>query len=152
MPICKAALDLVKEAEGLYLRAYKCPAGVWTCGWGATGPDVGPDADWTLEQAQDRLARDLAKAAAAVDRLVTVPLTVNQRGALASFVFNLGPNALAGSTLLRLLNGGRPAQEVAQQFGRWNRATVGGVKKELPGLTKRRAKEAALFLTPDVEA
>ncbi|HYH39940.1 MAG TPA: lysozyme [Azospirillum sp.] len=148
MPICKAAIDLVKEFEGLYLKAYRCPAGVPSIGWGHTrGVTMGQTT--TQAQAEKWLAEDLEEAGRAVDRLVTVPISQNARGALASFVFNLGSGALGGSTLLRLLNAERPAEEVAQQFGRWTKATVNGAKVDLPGLVKRRAAEAALFLTPD---
>lgn len=143
-PICKAAVDLVKEYEGLRTSAYKCPAGVWTCGYGATGKGVTPTTVWTTKQAEERLAADLADAAKHVDKLITVPLTENQRGALSSFVFNLGPGAFASSTLLRFLNLGDTVGAAAQ-FGRWTKARVGGKLVDLPGLVARRAAEAALF-------
>ncbi|MFK9512027.1 lysozyme, partial [Escherichia coli] len=58
---------------------------------------------------------------ARVRRIVTVPLTANQLGALVSFAYNLGTGALASSTLLRLLNAG-DYKGAAAQFARWNRA------------------------------
>ncbi|MBK3803674.1 glycoside hydrolase family protein, partial [Azospirillum brasilense] len=66
------------------------------------------------------------------------------RGALASFVFNLGAGALRDFTLLRLLNQ-RDYEGAAGQFGRWVFATVDGVKTRLPGLVKRRAAESLMF-------
>ncbi|CAO99379.1 lysozyme (plasmid) [Azospirillum brasilense] len=145
-PVCPAALAIVKEAEGLYLTAYRCPAGVPSVGWGHT---AGVKMGQTISRAQAEayLAADMAEAAAAVDRLVKVPITDNQRGALSSFVMNLGAGNLQESTLLRLLNQ-RDYAGAADQFGRWVYATVNGVKTELPGLVKRRAAERALFLTP----
>ncbi|MBP2301582.1 lysozyme [Azospirillum picis] len=144
-PVPPAALDLVKHFEGLFLGAYLCPAGVPTIGWGHTkGVKLGQRI--TRQQAEELLSADMAEAADAVDRLVSVPLTDNQRGALASFVFNLGPGSLGGSTLLRLLNAGASMESIGEQFGRWVNATVGGVKKQLPGLVARRAAEKALFL------
>jgi lysozyme len=137
----KAALDLVKRFEGCRLKAYKCPANVWTCGYGATGADVGPNTVWTQEQADSRLDRDLARFATAVARIVKVPVTENQRAALISFAFNVGSGSLQESTLLRLLNQGQ-AEAAADQFKRWNKA--GG--KELAGLTTRREAERDLFL------
>jgi GH24 family phage-related lysozyme (muramidase) len=76
-----------------------------------------------------------------VDRLVKVPVTDEQKGALADFANNLGPVALQNSTLLRLLNGGN-AQGAADEFKKWVKA--GGVT--LPGLVKRRDAERALFM------
>lgn len=143
-PVTQSAIDLVRHFEGLYLKAYLCPAGVATIGVGATGPDIHLGMVWTKEQAEARLASDLAEAAADVDRLVKVPLTDDERGALASFVMNLGGGALASSTLLRLLNSG-DTEGAGQQFGRWVNATVNGKPTKLPGLVARRAAEEALF-------
>lgn len=137
----KAAVELVKRFEGCKLKAYRCPAGVWTCGYGATGADVGSGTVWTQDQAEERLTRDLTKFAAAVDTLVKVPLTDGQRAALISFAFNLGAGALKGSTLLRLLNAGKVA-DAAEQFKRW--CLAGG--QELKGLKVRREAERQLFM------
>ncbi|MHA7064050.1 lysozyme [Azospirillum argentinense] len=139
------ALALVRHFEGLYLKAYLCPAGVPTIGYGHTaGVRMGQTINGL--QAEVFLRADMAEAARDVDRLVKVPLTDRQRGALASFVFNLGAGALQTSTLLRLLNQGDYAG-AAGQFGRWVFATVNGEKVQLPGLVKRRAAEKALFET-----
>ncbi|TWA71935.1 GH24 family phage-related lysozyme (muramidase) [Azospirillum baldaniorum] len=146
-PIHPDALALARNAEGLYLSAYLCPAGVPTIGYGHTaGVKMGQRI--TASQAENYLLEDMTAAAAQVDKLVKVPLTDRQRGALASFVMNLGQGSLASSTLLRLLNAKASAESVADQFPRWVYATVNGVKTELPGLVKRRAAERALFLTP----
>lgn len=142
-PVCQAAVDLVKHFEGLYLTAYLCPAGVPTIGYGHTaGVEIGQTI--TAAQAEAFLSSDLTAAAAQVDKLVKVPLTPDQRGALASFVFNLGAGSLSSSTLLKLLNAG-DYQGAAGQFGRWVYATVNGVKTQLPGLVSRRAAESSLF-------
>lgn len=142
-PVLSTAVSLVRHFEGLYLRAYLCPAGVPTIGYGHTkGVKMGQTI--TAEQADAFLAADLAEAAEAVDRLVKVHLTEPQRGALASFVFNLGASNLRSSTLLKLLNRG-DFEGAANQFGVWIKATVGGKKKTLAGLVARRAAEEALF-------
>lgn len=142
-PVTQPAIDLVKHFEGLYLKAYRCPAGVPTIGYGHTD-GVQMSQQITEAQADAFLAADLAEAAADVDRYVKVPLTDDERGALASFVFNLGAGSLASSTLLRLLNSG-DVSGAADQFGRWVNATVNGKSTKLPGLVARRAAEAALF-------
>lgn len=136
---------LIRQFEGDKLQAYICPAGVLTIGVGHTGSDVKPGMKITQAQSDALLTADLAKFEAAVLRLVKVPLTQNQFDALVSFAFNLGAGALGGSTLLKLLNSGRYS-EAAAQFSKWDKATVNGKKVALPGLTKRRAAEAALFL------
>jgi lysozyme len=142
-PIPKEAVDLVKKFEGRKLTAYKCPANVWTCGYGSTGPDIKEGVAWSIWQAEDRLKADLGKFAQAVDKLVTVPITDNQRAALISFSFNVGAQALKESTLLRLLNGGKTA-EAADEFLRWNKASG----RILAGLVARREEERKLFLRP----
>lgn len=143
-PVHPEAVAMVQHFEGLYLKTYKCPAGVLTIGYGHTGADVHPGLRISEERAESLLQADLLKAAADVDKLVTVPLNDDQRGALASFVFNLGRGSLAGSTLLKKLNK-RDYEGAAREFGKWIYATVDGVKKALPGLVTRRDAEAAMF-------
>ena len=139
MQISKTGLDLIKNFEGLYLNAYRCPAGVPTIGYGHTA-GVAMGQTITQQQADDYLRRDVRQFERAVSRLARVPLTQGQFDALVSFAFNLGEGALAQSTLLRLLNAGDYAGAAAQ-FDRWNKA--GG--RVLPGLVRRRAAERALF-------
>lgn len=143
-PIPKAAVDLIKKYEGRKLTAYKCPANIWTCGYGSTGADIVQGVTWTIWQAEDRLKMDLGRFAQAVDRLVTVPITDNQRAALISFAFNLGAQALRESTLLKLLNDGK-TEEAAGEFERWNKAAG----RVLAGLTARRCAERDLFQKKD---
>ncbi len=146
--VCQAAVGLVGDAEGFYPVAYFCPAGVPTIGFGHTkgvaAADVGHKTI-TRAEADDLLRQDLAEAAAAVERLVTVNLSNEQFGALVSFTFNLGSGNLAKSTLLKKLNAG-DYMGAANEFGVWVKATVGGVKKTLPGLVKRRKAEMTLFI------
>jgi len=93
------------------------------------------------QQALALLARDANRFAAAVDRLVQVPIGGIQRGALASFAFNLGAGALQASTLLRRVNA-HDWDDVPFQFSRWVHA--GG--RRLAGLVRRRAAEADMFM------
>lgn len=137
-----AGVALVREFEGCRLDAYRCPAGIPTIGYGATGPDIRMGMKWTQEEADERLAEDLARFAEGVERLVLVDLTDNQFAALVSFAYNVGLGALAGSTLLRKLNAD-DFQGAADQFARWNK----GGGRVLPGLVRRRAAERDLFLS-----
>ena len=140
--INKAGLNLVKQFEGLKLRAYRCPAGVWTVGYGSTR-DVHAGMVITQAEADQRLRDDLKDAEEAVERLVKVLLNDNEYSALVSFVYNVGASAFSHSTLLRMLNS-IDKRSAALQFKRWNR----GGGKVLKGLVRRRAAEAALFLEP----
>ena len=134
--------NLVKEFEGLYLTAYRCPAGVLTIGWGHTGSDVKAGMTITKARAEELLKNDLQKFANCVLSYVKKPLNPNQNGALTSFAFNLGCGALQSSTLLRRLNAGEdPNTVAAQEFPKWVKA--GG--KTLPGLVRRRAAEVKFF-------
>lgn len=130
---------LITRFEGEKLKAYLCPAKVWTIGVGHTGPDVKPGMTITRDESQALLSRDLTKFEAAVNTLCPVT-TQGQFDALVAFAFNIGANALKTSTLRRKHNDGDYAGAAAE-FARWNKA--GG--KVLPGLTARRAAEAKLY-------
>ena len=136
--------DIIKKWEGLRLKAYLCPAGVPTIGYGHTY-NVKMGQTISVAQAELFLDHDYQDAEEQVLSLVKVPLTENQLGALTSFVFNLGSGNLRISTLLRKLNQG-DYRGAAEQFGAWNKARVNGVMVALDGLTKRRADEKNLFL------
>lgn len=139
MHISEAGLALIRQSEGLRLRAYLCPAGIPTIGYGSTaGVQMGQTI--TAERAEQLLREDVRQFEAAVSRLVKVPLTQGQFDSLTSFAFNLGEKALEKSTLLRLLNAG-DYSGAAAQFDRWVYASG----KKLPGLITRRAAERALF-------
>lgn len=140
-----AGLELIKSFEGFRATSYTCPGGKPTIGRGhAIQPGESFAEPISQMQGLSILARDLTRAEAAVERLVTVPLSDNQFAALVSFTFNLGQGNLERSTLLKKLNAGDQAG-AADEFGRWVKA--GG--QVLEGLVRRRAAERDLFLTPD---
>ena len=139
LTIGEKGLELIKSFEGLRLRAYLCPAKVWTIGYGHTG-DVRGGQVITQSQADDLLKQDLRRFEIAVRKLVKVPLTQNQFDALVSFAYNVGEAALSRSTLLRKLNAGDLAG-TKLEFAKWNK----GGGKVLAGLTRRRDAEANLF-------
>ena len=139
-------LRLLKAFEGLRLEAYIDAVGVLTIGYGTT-TGVSPGMRITEAQAESFLRRDLARFENAVSSLVKVALNEDQFSALVTFTYNIGESAFAGSTLLGLLNQGA-YQSAADQFMRWNR----GDRGELPGLTRRRQAERALFLGQDFTA
>lgn len=137
--INKAGLDIIKQFEGLELKAYVCPAGVLTIGYGSTGSHVKSGMVITEAQAEELLRSDLRR----FEDFVAgncAPATDNQFAAMVSLAFNVGEGALKDSTLRRMHMEGNYAG-AAEQFKRWNKA--GG--RELPGLTRRRAAEAQLY-------
>jgi len=150
MKTSRVGVDLIKKFEGLHkvmqdgrIRSYRCPAGRWTIGYGHT-KGVRSGMHITKEQADQFLLEDLQEYEKAVSDHVEVPLSQAQFDALVSFAFNVGVGAFRTSTLLKRLNAGR-FEDIPEQLMRWNKATVDGVKTVLPGLTRRRAAEAALF-------
>lgn len=137
-------LALTEQFEGCRLTAYQDQVGVWTIGYGHTGPDVKPGMTITSAQAQDLLAQDVQGATACVNNVVAVKLTQEEFDALVDFVFNLGAGAFSGSTMLRRLNAG-DFTGAAAQFDLWDRA--GGAV--VAGLLRRRQEEADLFSSDD---
>ncbi len=140
MNISERGISLIKEFEGCRLRAYKCPAGKWTVGWGSTGANIKEGTVWSQEQADAALAKHLAEFEQAVSDLITVPLTQGQFDALVSFTYNLGAGRLRESTLRRKLNAG-DYSGAAKEFGKW---ISKGTAYE-SGLRRRREAERQLF-------
>ena len=145
MNVSENGIRLVKHFEGCELKAYKCPAGILTIGYGHTGAGVSPGLVIDQARADMLLQSDLAEFAEGVSKLVRVNITQGQFDALISFSYNCGLNNLRTSTLLRKLNAGDYAG-AADEFLRWNRAG----KQVLGGLTRRRKAERELFLTGKV--
>lgn len=148
-----AAIGLLKHFEqgpdgGFAPVAYRCPAGEKTIGWGHVINSGERFAQPISEiEATRLLAADLDRFWRGVADLVAVPLTQSMVDALACFAFNVGLAAFKGSTLLQFLNAGE-YEAAADQLARWNKATdpKTGKKVALPGLTRRRKAERALFV------
>lgn len=130
---------LIRRFEGCHLMPYLCPAGVWTCGWGSTGPDVFPGRPWTQEYADRRLEIDALKFARGAHAACPV-LTGDRLCAIGDFAYNLGLGALKGSTLRRRVNE-EDWPAARKEIGRW--VNAGG--RRLLGLVRRREAEAALL-------
>ena len=147
MRISNRGIALLKSFEGLELEAYQDIAGIWTIGYGHTGSDVRPGMRISEREAEALLRRDLRSRENAVSQLVRIPLNQNEFDALVSFVYNIGATAFERSTSRRRLNRG-DRMGAADALTWWNKATVDGVLRAITGLTRRRAAERALFLTP----
>jgi lysozyme len=149
MHISEAGLELIKSFEGYHTRlkngdcaAYRCPAGVWTIGYGCT-EGVKSGMVWTKKEAEAKLLEEINKFEVGVERLVTVEINQNEYDACVSLAYNIGLAGFGRSSVLKAINKGRKA-EAARAFEMWTR----GGGRVLPGLVSRRKREAALFLKP----
>ena len=137
MHINNEGLSLIKECEGLLLKAYKCPAGVLTIGYGHTGKDVKKGMVITEEKASELLKSDIArfeKHVSTYDKIYN--FTSNEFSALVSFAYNIG--SINGLTK----NGTRTRKQIANKMKEYCYANG----KKLNGLYTRRQKERRLFL------
>ena len=141
MKIGRTGIALIKSFESLRLEAYRCPAGVWTIGYGHTaGVRQGAVVDEL--RAEYLLAEDLKKFEDAVSRDCH-GLNQNQFDALVSFSFNVGTGNFRKSTLLKCVKANPGNQNIRYEFSRWNKAN-GTV---LAGLVRRRKAEADLYFS-----
>jgi lysozyme len=133
-------MRLVRMFEGCFLRAYLCPAGIPTIGWGSTGPDVFLGLVWIMSQADARMRYDAMRFLTASRALCPTANTPGRQAALADFAYNLGLTRLKGSTLRKrvLANDWAGA---AIELAKWTR----GGGRVLPGLVRRRKAEIALL-------
>ena len=148
----KRCYDLIKKFEGLFLNGYICPAGVPSIGWGTTiypaGAKVKITDKITEADANKYLEYEVNEKAKEIEPLIKgVTLTQNQFDAIVCFAYNVGVSAFRNSTLRKLIQSNPKHSDIPAAFAMWNKARVDGKMVELKGLTKRRASEAALYLT-----
>ena len=136
-------IALIKEFEGLRLKAYQCPGGVWTIGYGHTA-GVKPGMLITKTQAEEYLKADLI----AFERYLNglgLALNQNQFDALISFIYNVGTGNFSNSTLLRKVIVNPQDNSIMDEFLRW----VYSKGRVLPGLQRRRLAEMKLYFSND---
>jgi len=141
MKTSSKGIEAIAAHEGLRLKAYRCPAGVWTIGYGHT-KGVRPGDVITKEKAVGFLREDVVDAENAVNRHLQ-NLTQNQFDALVSFVFNAGAGNFQKSTLLKKAKVNPDDTSIADEFAKWNKA--GGTV--LSGLARRRKDESNLYFS-----
>jgi lysozyme len=137
----KNCIDLIKKFEGLKLESYKCPAGLWTIGYGNTqwenGIKVKENQVIDIQRAEKLLTFWVSKYA---DR-ITVKCNQNQFDALVSFAYNVGITNFDSSTLKKKVIANPNDPTIRDEFMKW----VSSRGKQLPGLVKRREAEANLY-------
>lgn len=152
MKASKSAYSLIHTFEGCRLHAYKCPAGIWTIGWGHTA-GVYEGMTITREQADSLLEQDIR---VFEDNLTFIlglddknrmpnglPISQHQFDALLSFTYNVGTGNLSDSTLLRKVKANPNDPSIRGEFSRW----VYGSGKRITGLVRRRKMEADLYFS-----
>ena len=141
MQVSKNCIDLIKKFEGLSLKSYKCPAGLWTCGYGNTqwedGTKVKENQTITLDRAEKLLTFWVNKYA----NNITVKCNQNQFDAMVSFAYNTGIGNFNTSTLKKKAIANPNDPSIRDEFMKW----VNSNGKQLAGLVKRRDAEANLY-------
>ena len=136
---------LLKKFEGCVLKAYKCPAGVWTIGFGNTFYEDGTkvkEGDVITQQRADELAKYIVEQfATSIRAMIKQPLNENQFSACVSLAYNIGTGGFKKSSVLRKVNANPNDPTIADSFRLWNKG--GGVI--LKGLVRRRESEIELY-------
>ena len=135
------AYELIKQFEGLRLKAYLCPAGIWTIGYGHTS-GVSPNSFITIQEADEYLHRDVAAIEMQLNKL-NLSLRQCQWDAIVSFVFNVGIGNFKSSTLLAKIRINPDDNSIMDEFLRWVYANG----KVMKGLQKRRLAEMKLYFS-----
>lgn len=140
MQLSEKGVFLIKNFEGVRLKAYKCPAGVWTIGYGHT-KGVTAGMEISSQKAEEFLKEDVRPIEALLNKL-GINFCQNQFDALVSWIFNLGSGNFASSTLKKYILADKQDEEITDQLVKWHFAG----KTPLLGLKRRRVDEANLFL------
>lgn len=143
MKITNEMRTKMMQWEGCRLKAYRCPAGVLTVGYGHTGPDVTEGLVISYADAVRLFNEDVDRFALSVEGLVSgVRLNPRQFDSIVSIAYNIGLGNLRKSTLLAKVRADPDDPSIRDEFMRHTKARVNGVLKPLPGLVKRRRGEA----------
>lgn len=133
---------LIKKYEGCKLEAYKCPAGIWTIGWGNTYLKDGTKVDWGMkisqEYADELLNMYIEKNIIPTINDIGQKLTEGQKEALASLIYNWGRKGFLNSKLYQAIR----KKDYKQVIKEWDLGFI----NDLKGIYKRRTEELFLFI------
>jgi lysozyme len=136
---------LIKKFEGCRLKAYKCPANVWTIGYGNTFYEDGmkvKEGDVITQQRAEEMAKFIIdQFAVSIAPFIQKTLTDNQFSACVSLAYNIGTSGFKRSSVFKKLNINPNDPTIADSFKLWNK----GGGKVLAGLVKRREAEIQLY-------
>jgi lysozyme len=142
----KDCIDLIKQFEGFFTKAYLCPAGVVTIGFGSTmwmdNKKIKMGEIISMAGAEKLLSWELTKKSSA---LIGLNLSQQQFDACLSLIYNIGVGNFNRSTLLKKIKANPNDETIADEFKKWNKAKVDGELIVLKGLTRRRDAEQQLY-------
>jgi len=145
MKVNSEGYALIKKFEGCVLKAYKCPAGIWTIGYGNTFYEDGmkvKEGDVITQSRAEELAKFIIdQFAVTIAPFILQPLNDNQFSACVSLAYNIGTGGFKRSSVFRKLNVNPNDATIADSFRLWNK----GGGKVLKGLVRRREAEIALY-------
>ena len=142
MSALEILIKLIKDSEGCKLKAYKCPAGIWTIGYGQT-KGIKEGMAWTQQQADEDIIKTALQAFNEAIKASPILATANmeKQAAIADFVYNLGITNYNKSTLKLRVDKGNWVS-ASTEIKKWNKSN-GTI---LNGLVKRRQLEADLLI------
>lgn len=138
MNINQLGIDLIKLFEGRKLTAYQDQAGIWTIGYGHTGPEVVKGLTWSVDEAEQMLLQDISSKAEPIRDFISEMVNDNQFSALCSLCFNVGLHRVIKSNTLKLINSGEDPSVEWMGF-----CLVNGEPNN--GLLRRRKAELDLY-------
>lgn len=136
------SIDLIKKFEKCRLEAYEDQGGVWTIGWGTTGPGIRENLTIAQKTADAMLIGDVSRLGIDITPLVGINVNQFQFDAIVSLTYNIGLQAFKDSTMLKLIKDHKLAL-ASEEFDKW--IHVHGTVSD--GLKVRREAEKKLFLT-----
>lgn len=144
----KELIEAMKSFEGLRLKSYTCPSGVWTIGYGHTR-GVTPGMVINEAWADSALKQDVSDVVRQLDALRLDFEKHGQLDAVVDFVFNIGITKFRQSSLLRHIREKAADDIICAEFRKWVYGTVKGKKVKLSGLVRRRDWEAKRWSEKD---
>jgi lysozyme len=149
MQVSQAGMAMIERFEGKRNHAYRDIRGIWTCGIGETGPDIGPNTFWTDSEVDEHFAHRLSDDfEPSVNKLIgDAPTTQGQFDALVSLAYNIGVGGFGRSSVLRF-HRQRDYDDAADAFCLWYH--VGSSEND--ALYNRRVEEAQLYLDSSPDA
>lgn len=136
----EALIAHIKAHEGYRSKAYRCPAGVWTCGYGHT-KGVTAHTTCDMAKAEAWLRDDLSRVEAFCNAIKNVD-TQGKFDAVVDFAYNVGLGNLRQGTLLKRIQAGATDKEVCAELKKWVYANG----RKLKGLVTRREWECKRWM------
>ena len=145
--VSQQMINVVKASEGCFLKAYKCPANIWTIGWGHT-TGVREGMTITKEQAEQFLRQDLRYFENEIKRRVPYA-TQGEFDALVDIIYGTGPGVFDKIGLASYHNNMSPTQTAKKithtAVTYMDKKTK--TRKVAQGLVTRRLKDSKLYLS-----